>query len=68
MLKLGLLSMYLKKMPIFRQSPEMRILSTLPFQWLNHKKALIGQRLSLLRHALGRGSGGKEHPGVAFRY
>jgi hypothetical protein len=46
----------------------MRIFSTLPFQWLNHKKALIGQRLSLLRHALGGVSGGKENLGVAFRY
>ena len=40
----------------------MRILSTLPFQWLNHKKALIGQRLSLLRHAPGRRVGRQGKP------
>ena len=40
----------------------MRILSTLPFQWLNQKKALIGQRLSLLRHTLGRRVGRQGNP------
>ena len=64
--KTGLQSMYLKRRCLsLGRAARCAYVSTPPFRCLYHKKGLVGQRLSLLRHALGRRVRRQRDPGVA---